>query len=101
MYGDFRTTNRSMKRKREADEFNGIPGIPDITAPYDDILNLYSEHDHIGDSYFGERRNKRQSSSSNNNNNNNNKNKSPSRPNIGLNPSTEPTSGRYVCSYYC
>lgn len=85
MYGDSQTLKKSAKRKREATDFDGIPGVPDITAPYEDIVNLSSEYEsHMGDSYFAKWRARRQANKAN----------KPSKPNVELNPTSEPVSGR-------
>lgn len=89
MYGDFLTLKKSAsapKRKREATDFDGMPGVPDITAPFDDIVNLATDYE-SGDSYFAKWRARRQA---------NKANKSPTKPNVELNPTSEPVSGRFV-----
>lgn len=87
MYGDSQTLKKSAKRKREAMDFEGIPGVPDITAPYEDIVNFSAEYEsHMGDSYFAKLRARRQANKAN----------KPSKPNVELNPTSEPVSGRYV-----
>lgn len=91
MYGDFLTLKKSSpsKRKREATDFDGVPGVPDITAPYDDIVNLATDYE-SGDSYFAKWRARRQA---------NKANKSPTKPNVELNPTSEPVSGRFVFDF--
>lgn len=99
MYGDFRSTQfreppPQRKRKRDTSNYDHLPGIPDITAPFNEKLNLYSDDDdddtmNGGDSYFGQMRQKRQTKL-----NKQNREPGTARPNAGPNPSNESTSGR-------
>lgn len=96
MYGDFRSTQfrepplPSSKRKRDAKNFDNIPGIPDITAPFNQKLDLNADDTVVGgDSFFGQIRQKRQSKQNKANQRNPGTN-----PTNGPNPSTEPSSGR-------
>lgn len=97
MYGDFRSTQfreppiPQTRRKRATKNVDNMPGVPDITAPFNAKLNLYSD-DAVtgGDSFFGHIRDKRQSKV----NKANQRNSSTSPPNNNPNPSTEPSSGR-------
>lgn len=91
MYGDFKIANEygppteeSTKRKRDAHSSDQPPGVPDITAPFDQM-------DDIGASYFSKWRGKRQTNLKLNRAQNQ---RNSARPNIGPNPSTEPTTGR-------
>lgn len=89
MYGDFRSTQFreppiQTRRKRDATNYDHLPGIPDITAPFNAKLNLYPDDTVMGgDSFFGHIREKRQAKQ-------NKANQKPPNPN----PSTEPTSNR-------
>ncbi|XP_055303890.1 protein spaetzle 3 [Sitodiplosis mosellana] len=91
MYGDFRSTQFreppiQTRRKRDATNYDNMPGIPDITAPFNAKLNLYPEDTVMGgDTFFGHIREKRQAKQ-------NKANQKPSIPNP--NPSTEPSSNR-------
>lgn len=98
MYGDFRSTQfreppQATRRKRDAKhEFENFPGVPDITAAFNEKLNLYPNDDDAvvgGDSYFGQLRHKRQAKT-----NKPNRERGSSLPNASPNPSTEPASGR-------
>lgn len=98
MYGDFRTRDPisstdepPTRRKRNTKLYENIPGVPDITAPFDADLNLIAADGSYasGESYFGHWRSKRQTKP-------NKLNPSSSKPNPGSNPSTEPSSGRFV-----
>lgn len=97
MYGDFRSTQfreppQATRRKRDTkNDFDNLPGVPDITAQFNEKLNLYSDDETVvgGDSYFGHLRQKRQT----NKTNKPNRERGSTLPNP--NPSTEPSSGRY------
>lgn len=98
MYGDFRSTQfreppiPQTRRKRAAKNPDNMPGVPDITAPFNAKLNLYSD-DAVsgGDSFFGHIRDKRQAKANKANQRNPN---AQSPPSSNPNPSTEPSSGR-------
>lgn len=89
MYGDFRSRQFReppipTRRKRDTTNYKHMPGIPDITAPFNAKLNLYPEDTVVGgDSIFGHIREKRQAK----------QNKGNQKP-PNINPSTEPTSNR-------
>lgn len=108
MYGDFRSTQfqeppRPTRRKRSSSQQqqqqqqiddHHLPGIPDITAPFNKKLDLFVADDDTisgGDSYFGKMRKKRQSKL---NKSNQRDSSSSSRPSANPNPSTESSSGR-------
>lgn len=106
MYGDFRSQQfqeppRPTRRKRstsQQQQFDDhhLPGIPDITAPFNKKLDLFIADDDTisggagGDSYFGQMRKKRQSKP----NKSNQRDSNSSRPSANPNPSTESSSGR-------
>lgn len=95
MYGDFSTPKETPKRKRDTADYEGMPGVPDITAPYEDIVNLAKGYgSQVGDSYFAKWRTRRQA----------NKAKKPTsaKPSGELNPTSEPVSDRLVseCSVF-
>lgn len=103
MYGDFRSTQFRQppipsRRKRDANDDVHLPGIPDITAPFNQKLNLYPDDDDTvtgGDSFFGQIRQKRQSKP----NKTTPRDQTSTRPNgpstnPNPNPSTESTTGR-------
>lgn len=102
MYGDFQMTTeygpplqQSNKRKRDASKSDYLPGVPDVFGSMDDIPSPVEEKT-AGDSYFSKWRSKRQA----NLKNNRNQNQGNARPNVGPNPSTEPTSGRYINCFF-
>lgn len=98
MYGDFRSTQFreppiSARRKRDAKYDVNLPGIPDITAPFNQKLNLNPDDETVtgGDSYFGQLRSKRQSKINKVNQAGSTR---PNGPSANPNPSTESTTGR-------
>lgn len=88
MYGDFLTLKKSVnRRRRDTMDYDGVPGVPDVTAPYEDIVNLSTDYEaHVGDSYFSKWRARRQATKANKS----------GKPNVELNPTTEPVSERFV-----
>lgn len=98
MYGDFRSTQFReppipRRRKRDAKYDVNLPGIPDITAPFNQKLNLNPDDETVtgGDSYFGQLRSKRQSKINKVNQAGSTR---PNGPSANPNPSTESTTGR-------
>lgn len=88
MYGDFLTPKETPKRKRDTAEYDGLPGVPDITGTHEDIINISKDYEsHIGDSYFSKWRARRQANKANK--------PPPSKPSGDLNPTSEPVSERY------
>ncbi|XP_031627250.1 protein spaetzle 3 [Contarinia nasturtii] len=92
MYGDFRSQQfreppiQTTRQKRDANKHDNLPGVPDITAPFNEKLNLYATDDTIGgESFFGHIRHKRQAKQNKPN---------PKPPNSNSNPSAEPVSNR-------
>lgn len=103
MYGDFEMVTQygpplqSGKRKRDVNSFNNgttmPPGVPDLIGPPETID---TEHDGGSASYFTEYREKRQTNPNFDRNGSQRNTNGPTKPTIGLNPSMEPNSGRFV-----
>lgn len=102
MYGDFEMITQygpplpNNKRKRDVNSFNNQtmpPGVPDLIGPPET-----EDYVHNGGSasYFTEYRAKRQTNQNFARNGSQRNTNGPTKPTIGLNPSMEPNSGRFV-----
>jgi hypothetical protein len=103
MYGDFEMLTQygpplpNSKRKRDIHSFENAtmpPGVPDFIGPPVSESEPIEDTSPSGDSFFNEYRNKRQTNPNILRNGIPRATNGPTKPTIGLNPSTEPNSGR-------